>query len=96
MQKNLIYLEIEIEGIIAMSKKTYVLGQVDGHIDKPFVLKWGVKHDSHHVDDGHTNVFADTALNSCDNFSDVMPLGETIESTTPSNGDSGELADTTF
>ncbi|MBZ9675650.1 hypothetical protein [Mesorhizobium sp. ES1-1] len=77
-------------------KKTYVLGEIEGgKIDKPFILKWAVKHDVKSAD-GHTSVFSDTAMTNGDTFSQVVPFGEGVGSTAPAGGGPGELGDTTI
>lgn len=71
-------------------EKTVILGQIEGTIEKPFVLKW--KEPVANQADGQTNVFADTAALHSGIAPDSLSATETVGST----GFPGETADTTF
>lgn len=69
--------------------KIVQLGEIDGMIDKPFVLRFFVEAVS---PDGATNRFADTCATLAGVDPSTLPAGETIGTT----GYPGETADTTW
>lgn len=75
--------------------KTVILGDVEGKIDTPFVLKFAEPRNKR-PNDGSTNYIADTCAIELGVQADALPSAEKFGSTDRMGGQPGESADTTF